>query len=255
MNANWVWLALAAAVLILAAFYLFKNGLKAPLLFLRSTALITLILTLIGAFAKTVELIWGSTTTVAINTAPFWPVNPPTFEYKTDGTASVISGGFSSALVDISGLSLGTKLTFLLSTLASAVLVVILCLFVLQIVDALRAGNAFGDALVARASLTGWVVLAAGLVASGALQIANYLSQVEFFGRERNWDWGSNNGTIDNPWLTGQDFDMEKVFGVVKPHFQLSIDIWPILIAVALLVSAKILKSGREMRTELDGLV
>lgn len=255
MQPIWSWLALAAILFVSFTFLLFKVANRSPLRFFRSTSLVVLGFTILGAVVNSISLIWGSTTTVSINTATFWPANPPTFEYKTDGTASYVSGGFSSALLELSDLSLTTRLLFLLSTLSSALVVAMLCNFVIKVSRSVEKGDTFSVALSSRAGRVGWIVLVTGLVASSALQVANYLAQVEFFGFQRSWDWGSDSGAIDNPWLAGQDFEIEKIFGVVTPQFQLSIEIWPIVIAACLLLAAKIFKSGQEMRHELEGLV
>lgn len=255
MQLVWPWLALAALITCLVAFLLFRLGNRSPLRFLRISALVVFGFTVVGAVANSISLIWGSTTSVSINTAIFWPANPPTFEYQTDGTAVFVSGGFSTAMVELSGLSLSARLAYLLSMLSSALVIAMLCNFVIKVSRSLEMGDTFTVTMATHAGRVGWVVLVAGLIASIALQIARYLSQVELFGFQRNWDWGSDNGTIDNPWLAGQEFEMEKIFGVLNPQFQLSIDIWPIVAAVGLLVSAKILKSGQEIKHELEGLV
>lgn len=255
MEPIWSWLTLAAAILLLVSFYSLKVINKAPLPFLRFAAIFVIAVTLINSLISSIALLWGRTTSVAINTEIFWPANPPALDYESDGKAGYVSGGFSSAVIEVSGLSFATKMIFLLSTLATALILVMLSLFVMRIVKSIERGTTFTAALAARAGLVGWLTLISGLVASGALQTANYLSQVQLFGSHRTFDWGTTNGTLDNPWLSGQDFELGMVFGVLNPAFQLSIDIWPILIAFALLVSKRILKSGQEIRTELDGLV
>lgn len=254
MNAIWNWIGLALAVLVILGIALVRVGRRAPTKFIGIGAWIALVGTVLATSQKVVALIWGSIVDIRVTTSSFWPTVPPKIQSETDATASYVGGGFHNAEVSVSGLSAVARSLLIGEVITSGLVVSALAVLVIRLVKAIDGGNAFSDALAKRATATGWIVFFGGVATAVFGQVGNWRAQTELFGWQRNLGWPENMA-IANPWMEGQDFHMERFFGVLSPDFSPSIELWPLVIAAALLITARMLKSGQELTADLDGLV
>lgn len=201
-----------------------------------------------------VGYLWGTTIPVTVSTAEFWPKSPTGFDYVSNASATYVSGGFDHAIVQVAGISLIPRLVFAFATGLLTFVVVAITMFVRRLTKTIESGSSLSQALALNASITGWVVLAAGLLSSIANLVGNNLAQTELFGSQRSFGWDISH-VFQNPWAQGENLNYGKVFGFLMPSPQYVVELWPVVIALALLLVSKILRRANKLELDVDGLV
>lgn len=220
----------------------------------RVTALITSVFTLVRVAVLAIP---GSDLRyqVQMDFNGIWPVIPDSLDYKASSTAKVVSGGLDHATLMISGLSIQTRVFLALSVLATGVVVVAICLVIAKVAAAIRSGVEFRDIPAKWLKRASWLVLICGEAAAIFGQWSGGFAALDLQSRDYSYQLPTN---IPNPWLgTSQTADPGTLFGWIPmtANFQLPIEPWPILVAVALYLVAQILRSGRTLEVETEGLV
>ncbi len=254
MNLLSGWLVVAIGLLILISFLLVRASAKAPVKVIRRGSLVVAILSVVLCLQNVSQYIWASTIPVEVSTAPFWPKAPTEFHFESNATATYVAGGFETAGVEVAGVSLATRAIFAIAIILLTVVVVAIALFVSQVSKTIESGSSLSQALVSKASAAGWVVLVAGLSSSVLDLIGRNFVQAELFGTQRSFGFDPEQ-MFANPWFQGDTMNYDKVFGILMPSPQFFIDIWPVVIALSLLLVSKILNRANILEQEVDGLV
>ena len=248
------WLLAIFILLVLLVVAVLRVGKRAPLrsIWFGGVAISGLVglLTLENLFQD----IWGKSVQLKVSVVSFWPAYPSVFNGQNDATAKYAAGGFSTGNIEVNGLSIGVRLLLAGATVLAGAVVICISLLISNIAKQLDSGIPFRKAIGAKAAVAGWVVLFAGIGSSLLELIANNLGQMEVFGVHRGF--GANaDSTVPNPWLTGQGFDFYRVLGALMPSPQFAIELWPIFVAVGLLLTSKVLTRAEYLEKELGGLV
>lgn len=254
MNLLSGWLVVAIGILILISFLLVRASAKAPVKVITWGSLAVVIIAALVGLQTVSQFLWANTITVTVTSAPFWPKVPNGFDFDSNAGATYVAGGFETANVEVSGVSLTTRAIFAVAIILLTVVVVAIALFVGQMSRTIESGDSLSQALVSNASVTGWVVLLAGLSSSILDLIGRNFVQTELFGTQRSFDFNSEQ-VFENPWVQGDIMNYDKVFGFLMPSPQYIIQLWPVAIALTLLLVSKILKRANHLEHEMDGLV
>lgn len=235
-------------------FIAIKRSVKVPLQFTRRLSLGIGLLASLAGIQSFVGIMWGRTVSISVSTALFWPKVPSGFDFKSNATAKYVSGGFQSAEVEVLGISFWSRLMLAGSAILMAVVVVSIALFVARIAKAIQEGGTLTQALALNAATTGWIVLVAGLVSSVLDRVGNNIAQMQLFGSQRSYGWDLSS-TFKNPWLLDGNISSDRVFGILMPSNQFMVELWPVAIALVLLLVSKVLNRANKLEQEVEGLV
>jgi hypothetical protein len=248
------WLLAAIVLFSGISFLVIRSSAKAPMKTIRRGSLaISAVAGLFGA-QSVCQFLWNKTIQVSLATGQFWPKAPAGIHFESNATAVYVSGGFEKATVEVQGVSLTPRLALAAASALLALVVIALALFVARISKTIDSGSSLSQALVRYSRLTGWIVLLAG-VFSGVLDlVGNNLAQLELLGTQRSFGWEATE-TLTNPWLTGDMFNHDLFFGFLMPSPRYIPELWPIAIALTLLLVSKLLSRANELEHEVEGLV
>lgn len=195
---------------------------------------------------------------VELHTAAFWPKMPnalhPYNEYLKFG---VHGGGFDTATVYIYGANAAERLWISIGAVALSATVLAICIMADRIAIAVAQGAEFRAISAKWLRRTAVITVIGGEVAKIATDIGYNLIAM----RLQNGSFGfSGAKLIPNPWLTnpgGVGNSYDQIFGHVNIYsgFTLSLELWPILVAIGLYVLARIFEAGRKFEADAEGLV
>jgi hypothetical protein len=248
------WLVASIGLLIALSYLIFKASTKAPMRFAIWGSLAAATIALLLGAQTMFQFLWGRVVSISVATSPFWPKVPKGFDFRSNATGDYVSGGFDSATVEVSGISMGPRLMFAIAAMLLAVVVVLISLFVRRVAKAIESGSTLSAALAKSASFTGWVTLIAGSLSSILNLVGNNIAQSELFGTQRSFGWDQSQ-VFENPWVSGNDANLDGVYGFIMPSPHLIIDLWPIAIALALLLITKVIRRANKLEQEVEGLV
>lgn len=248
------WLVAAIGLLVALSYLIFKASAKAPMRPAVLGSLVVATTAVILGIQQVIQFIWGRDIQISVATAQFWPKAPMGFDFRSNATAQYVSGGFDNAKVEVSGISMGPRLAFAIAALSLVVVVVFISLLFRRVAKAVESGSTLSEALARSASFTGWVTLIAGSLSSILNLIGNNVAQTELLGSQRSFGWDQAQ-VFANPWVAGDEANFSGVFGVLMPSPHLIFELWPILIAIALLLVSKVLRRANMLEEEVEGLV
>ncbi|WP_405215991.1 hypothetical protein [Agrococcus sp. Ld7] len=218
-----------------------RDAAALPVIMIGATAYAAL--AAIGTLWSTIATLAASQVQVALPVRTFWPSPLPGVTDISGPTASVVSGGFSVAAVEVTGLDLTAR-----AFLAGGIIVQGATLVVIGIVVALLCRRLLTDAPFA-ASLTRSLRLAAGTLALGGI-VWQALTAI-------GSTLAANQVLRIDSWAFTGDVPAGGVAdtGLPEPSLAFTIEFWPILIALALVAVAAAFRTGERMQRETAGLV
>jgi hypothetical protein len=197
------------------------------------------VLSAIGAIAALVGVLLQNPVGITVPVQEFWPQLPAGAEVGGT-TATRLSGGFTTADLVIADLSIGARLCWAIALAlgwlvpgAVAALIAVGCL-------RLRAGRPFAPLLERLTMITAVVVLAGGLLAEVLGDIAGSMAAQEALA------WSSA------AWADGS---ADPAALLPQPGFRVDLPLWPVGAGLGLAALATVLRHGRQLQHDSDGLV
>lgn len=206
-------------------------------------AIVYAALAAIGTLWSAIATLVASHVQVAIPVRTFWPSTLPGVTDISGPTAAVVSGGFSVAEVEVTGLDLAAR-----AFLAGGTAVQGMTFVLIGIVVALLCRRLLTDAPFAT-SLTRSLRLAAGTLALGGIawQVLAAIGSTLAADQVLRVDSWASTGDVPPGGVSDT--------GLPEPTLGFTIEFWPILIALALVAVAAAFRSGERMQRETAGLV
>lgn len=197
---------------------------------------------------------------VTIPVETFWPGIYPWVEVQQGPSATVTSGGFSSADVSIEGLDTGTRVLLAGGHALQGATVAVLAVAVAVLCHRLLANEPFRP-IVARSFIVGAIALMVGGIGwqicfeTAGYQAAEQALRVTAWSSQQISITGStlNPGTDSGGTPLGT-FD-PLTTGLPQPSMDASIEFWPIFLGLALLAVAAAFRQSERMQRDTEGLV
>lgn len=180
--------------------------------------------------------------TIDVPVKEFWPALDPRITIEATESASVVSGGFTTATLTIAGLDLTTRILLAVETVLGGGMSLAIALAVIFACRSVEGGRPFTSALPKVTTIAAIAVaiggigsqLVGGIAASMAANQALFVSA-----------WSAENVGIDE----------EIVLGLPEPAVMINVDLWPIAIFVVLAALAALFSYGERMQRDTEGLV
>jgi hypothetical protein len=201
----------------------------------------TIVYALAGAWALLRALTWPDVR-VAVTIQPMWPgLSPAVFEMGGP-TASVVSGGFTTAELTVSGLSLSTRWLIGGSNCLSMLTLAGVGLVMTLACRGLLRHQAFLVNVAKVAAMTAGAIIPAYLATRLLASLGAWRAGQEIF------VWTSAAYTSTDP-------NFNPLAWWPKPTWQLHLDFWPFLVALGLVAFARLVWSGVRLQRDTAGLV
>ncbi|AYF97659.1 hypothetical protein [Protaetiibacter intestinalis] len=200
----------------------------------------------------TLQVLFSDTVTVTIPVEPLPLDASPDGVVFTDGpTATIVSGGLDRMTAEVTGLTLGTRVTLALGILFMAGMTVVLAHVVARLAAAIRAGQPFRRDVPRAFLVAALAVFIGGGLGSLAGQLGGWLASREVL---QVWGWNYS-GPLSPDSLT--DFGWPDAASL-----RLDFDSWPLFIGFALAAVGVAFHAGAVLaeraavaERELEGLV
>jgi len=196
----------------------------------------------IGSIFTVANTLLAPQITMDVPVASFWPELPPSVTFEGT-TATRTGGGFTTAALTITDVSVGARVLWAisqgLSTLVPGMIAALIALACFQ----LLAGRAFAPVVARMAMITAIVVAAGGSASQVLSDIAGSLASAELFSYTSG-GWTEIPDIADplRAWLP------QATFGVTLPF-------WPFAAGFAFAALAAVFRYGSRLQHDTDGLV
>jgi hypothetical protein len=205
---------------------------------------------LAGSVREIFRTLFSESVSVHIGVSPFWPVLPKEVN-ATPGTAHVDTGvpddGFTQANIHLSGLSGSTRGLIALEHIAGALSVLVLCLLVGRLAGGIVRGRVFDSVRGKDLVVAGTIFFVAGLTETIANAVTQMAILSEAAPRQFSWDMTS--------WTATPTDSHTQVFGVVAWSWSPSAPTWPFIAAAVAFIAAMVMRRGKQLETETEGLI
>lgn len=195
-----------------------------------------------GAVIAVLSTLVSPEVSITIPVQTFWPALPAdTIVHGT--TATRVSGGFGSADVGLTGLTMDVRIFWAISQGLAWLIPGAIAALIAGACSRLRAGRPFAPAMARMASITA-IVVAVGGVASAVLgDIAGYGAATQLL----SWEGA------EYPDVRG----IENALDAWLPQaaFELTMPFWPIAAGLAFAALAAIFRYGSRLQRDTEGLV
>lgn len=198
----------------------------------------------LGAFSAVGAVFTGGPVTVQLPVREFWPALPETVDMQTP-LAVVQGGGFTQANVSVSGLDSAAGLWLAGAAVAQAAVAVVAALVVARLCTALMKGSFFAPQLVRGIRQVAAVVLVGGLGWQLCQNVGGALAGQQVLGATA---WGMGGESI--VWT-----DIHNIIGLPSVTNEWQLNLWPIGVALALLVLAELFRHGSRVQKDAAGLI
>lgn len=191
----------------------------------------------LGAVASAAAALVGPHVTIAIPVEEYWPQLPAGSDIEGP-TAARVGGGFSSATVALAGLSTGARVCWAISQALAWIVPGAVAALVAVVCRQVRHGRPFAPVL-ARVTLIVAVAVAGGGTAAQVLgDIAGSMASRELL------EWSGLVSTAE-----------DAVERLPAPALLISFPFWPIGAGLGLAALATVLRRGRVLERDTEGLV
>ena len=249
----WSWL-LVILVLGTVAMILFagRRGVKDPgavaghgmVRTTRRIAWIFVAVSAIAGLAEIIRTIWQDVVTVKLPVQQFWPTLPDNVTMETP-LAPVEYGGFTWAMVGVSGLELDARLMLAGAVLSQVALAVVVGLTVVRLCSSLLCGTLFAPQLVRTMQQLAGVTLLAGIAWQVFQTIGGSIASEQVLGAA---GWRLSSETITYT-------DIQSIIGLPSVSYAWEFNFWPVGAALALIVLAELFRQGNKVQKDTAGLV
>lgn len=210
----------------------------------RFIAIMYAVASAVGMVVGVIQTVLSETVTVRLPVAEFWPSLPSTVEI-TGTTADVVGGGFDHAIVAATGLDTAPRVWLAASDVLQGVTAVVIAMVVVVLCTSVIRQNPFRPTLTRGINLTATTILVGGLGWQICDTVAGALASSQVL---RPTGWGMNPSQVD--WT-----DVREVIGLPEAGLQITIDFWPIWVALALFAVSAAFQYGQKLQRDTAGLV
>jgi hypothetical protein len=156
----------------------------------------------------------------------------------------VLSGGFTNAAVNVSGLDVPVRLWLAANSLLQNATIIVIAFVVYRMCNSLLRNDPFQPAITRGIRIMGWSVLAGGLSWQVCAAIAGALASRQVLG-VTSAGWTTPTMPIE---------DLNAITGFPQPGWQFTIDFWPIGLGLALLAVAGAFRYGERLQRDRERL-
>lgn len=233
-------LALAAAVLLLRAAWRADDARAIVNTTYWLALIFSVVITITGTIAVVTTLV-AKIVTVDIAVATFWPTLPEGVTLE-GMDASIRSGGFTTATLDLAGLSMSARILLATSIALQVVTVVAISSAVVAMCRQARTGRPFARTGARVATVAAVIVAAAGLAAQTIGDIGANMAARQAL----DWEGAGQDCTESCPDITTW---------WPEPAITFELSLWPIGAALVLVALGMIWRHGAALERETEGLV
>ena len=198
----------------------------------------------VGGLTNAATTLWDQNITMVLPVKQFWPVLPENVDIQTP-LAVVESGGFSQAVVSVSGLDQAARLWLAGANLAQAAVAVGVGLVIVRLCTSVMNRSLFAPSLVRGVRQVAGVVLLGGMLGQGFQLVGGSIGAHQVLGATA---WGQTGETI--PWN-----DIHNIIGLPSVAYEWEFSFWPVGIALVLMVLAELFRLGSKVQKDAEGLV
>jgi len=210
----------------------------------RVIAVIYVVASGIGTIAIVARTLFDRSVSVLLPVESFWPTIPAGVEI--DGLqAEVVGGGFTEALVDVTGLDGPTRVWLAASSLLQGATMVMIAIVIALLCTSVMRQDPFRAALPRAINVTAITIIAGGLAWQLCGAIGNGLASEQVL--------RSTGGSIEFDQFAYEDYN--EIIGFPSIGHQWSVDFWPIWIGLALFALAAAFRYGMKLQRDTEGLV
>jgi hypothetical protein len=197
----------------------------------------------IGTLWSVIATLTATQVPVSLPVRTFWPEPNPGVSDIGGPTAEVVAGGFSVADVELTGLDLPARAFLAAGTIVEGAVFVLLAVVVAMLCRQLLRDAPFGGAVTTALTAAGVTLGIGGIV----WQILNAIGRTLASDQALRIDsWASDAASS-----AGDAVE----HGLPEPTYAVTIEFWPIFIALALLAVAAAFRMGERMQRDTSGLV
>jgi hypothetical protein len=202
-------------------------------------------ITAIGTVVTVVGVFVSDAVQLSMPVATFWPKLLPSVHVTEGPTAQVTGGGFESAQVTVAGLGMDTKLWLASGHLVQGLTYVVLGITIALLCSRLLGGNPFRHAMSKAFSFAAAAIVVGGLGWQVCFAVGGWKASLQTLTVTA---WNINDRDV------GADGALDEI-GWPHPGGGLSVDFWPIFIALALVAVAVAFRYGEKLQIDKARLV
>ncbi|MFC7401397.1 hypothetical protein [Citricoccus sp. GCM10030269] len=210
----------------------------------RGVAVVWAVVSLSGALVDALGKLYASTVNVHLPVETFWPELPAAAQVS-GATAHVVTGGFSQATVDVTGLEMPTRIWLASGDVLQGATNVAIGVVVAMLCTSLLRRNPFHLALIRGLNVTAMAVMVGGIGWQVCDAVAGGLASAKVL--------GIDGGIIQTDQVNWDDIN--HVIGLPKPGYDWSVDFWPIWAGLALLAVSAAFRYGQRLQRDTVGLI
>ena len=199
-------------------------------------------MSVIGAIASVLAALMQPEVTITVPVQEFWPALP-TGTLVEGTTASRAGGGFTSAEVNVAGLSVGARVLWAVSQGVAWLLPAAIAGLLAVACRQLRTGRAFAPVVSKMAMITAVVVAVGGLTMQITGDIAGNLAAVEVL------QWTG----AQYPDVAGIEDELQAWWP--QPGFGVTFPFWPLAAGLGFAALAAVFRAGSRLQHDTEGLV
>ncbi|QAY60026.1 hypothetical protein ET475_08500 [Microbacterium protaetiae] len=200
---------------------------------------------LIIAIGTVIDVLTSQDVTISVPVNEYWPQLPPGAEITPGPSATRVGGGFTTADLQVEGLSAGARVLWasglaagLLAQVAIAALIAVACFQLLR-------GAAFAQIVANLATVTAVVVLVGGIAAAVLCDIAGSMAAQQVLS-VTSAQWSN----VPSAWA-----DWDPTMLLPKPGLRIEFPFWPVGAGLGFAALAAVLKYGTRLQRDTEGLV
>lgn len=209
------------------------------------------VIAIIYAVSSGIAALYGATSSildgsVSLNlpVEQFWPTLPDGV-HLTGATARVTGGGFSQAAVQVAGLAGAPRAWLAAGYLLQGAMGVVIGVVAAILCTSVIKQNPFRPVLIRGINLSASAVIVGGLGWQICSTVAGDLASAQVLGID-GWELDTTKVHWD---------DVRQIVGLPGTGFQLTLDFWPLWVALALFAVSAVFRYGQRLQKDTEGLV
>lgn len=210
----------------------------------RGIAILWAAASLIGTLNDALRKLYATTVGVNLPVEQFWP-SLPTAAQVNGASADVVSGGFTQAMVQVTGLDVSARVWLASSDVLQGATNIIIGVVLAILCTSIIKQNPFRITLIRGINLMAITVIVGGLGWQICDAVAGSLASTQVL--------GINGWALNREQLRWDD--VNEVIGLPRAGNDWSVDFWPIWVGLALLALAAAFRYGQRLQKDTDGLI
>lgn len=217
----------------------------------RFLALLYAGLVTIFTVVSTILTLVNGTVRVNLPVGQFWPETYPWVDFSPKPSASVVNGGFTSADVLVEGLGIGTRLVLAAGGLVQGLVFVFIATVLALLCHRLLGGTPFRPLLARSTTWAAAAIGIGGIVWQILFGIGGSMASHQVLGIDQ---WTSYLPGTELPDYVASHFD-PLATGLPGPSLGANVDVWPVLVGLALAAVAIAFRYIERLQKDVEGLV